>query len=181
MPCLLYFFSHHNPSLPQHLAAVLALRIPPDTHRPGPWMWVACSVFMALYEGGMPGGKTLGDVLKVRRTEGVREGGREGRIEVGHTLTTLTLTGNGPWALRRVSGSSCPALAASRRREGRRTGLVTHTHFHSTLPFPHKHTQATGLVHLEEFLAHLGLLSQRLEGLSDETRGLAGTLRYVSK
>jgi len=39
---------------------------------------------MALYEGEMEGGKTLGDVLKVRRKEGRREGGREGRIEGGH-------------------------------------------------------------------------------------------------
>ncbi|KAM3567600.1 hypothetical protein VYU27_010259, partial [Nannochloropsis oceanica] len=86
----------------EYLADILALRIPPDTHRPGPWLWVACSVLMALFEGGMPGGKTLGDVLK-----------------------------------------------------------------------------ATGLRPLEfdDFLAHLALLSQRLEGLSDDVRELAGSLR----
>ena len=71
-------------SFPQYLAAILALRIPPDTHRPGPWLWVACSVFMALFEGDMPGGKTLGDVLKVMVKEGKegREGGREGERSV---------------------------------------------------------------------------------------------------
>lgn len=124
-------------SFPQYLADILALRIPPDTHRPGPWLWVACSVLMALFEGGMPGGKTLGDVLKVIVKEGKEglKGGREGGVSA-HILPCIHLSDN-------------------------------------------MSMQATGLRPLEfdDFLAHLALLSQRLEGLSDDVRELAGSLR----
>ncbi|EWM21218.1 hypothetical protein Naga_101418g1 [Nannochloropsis gaditana] len=57
----------------EHLTAVLALGIPPDAHRPGPWVWAACSIFMALYEHNMPGGRTLGDVLKATGLERMDE------------------------------------------------------------------------------------------------------------